>query len=57
MDDDKNKDPNVQAARNLIRLIFVLAGIGMILYGMTHGAAGEHLSGVIRTLIKTLGLG
>ena len=49
MDNDK--------ARNLIRAVIVIIGIGMIVYGATHGEAAIVLKKAINVCLECIGVG
>ena len=43
--------------RNLIRAAFLILGIGMIVYGATHGEAAIVLRKAIKVCLECIGLG
>ena len=49
MDDSK--------VRNIIRAVFLLIGIGMIIYGATHGEAAIVLKKAVKVCLECIGLG
>ncbi|MBR2675084.1 MAG: thioredoxin [Mogibacterium sp.] len=49
MDNDK--------VRNLIRIAFLALGIGMIVYGATHGEAAIVLRKAVKVCLECIGLG
>ena len=57
MTDGKNKRSNADTGRNVIRAIVLLIGIGMIVYGATHGEAAIVLKKAINVCLECIGLG
>ena len=48
---------NEDKIRNIIRVILVLVGIGMLVYGATQGEAAIVLRKAIRVCLECIGIG